>query len=221
MKPHWWGILGLIGWAYFLCALVYFLAGARLWIIIPAWLILYALNVQEFTGLPGFSSPLRLIVSASNYALVMSGVLASVFYKKLNESGRIKLFIALLISLAAISFLYGFAMRPEWGISKIRATPAWTAICAGISFAFFACMYWIADIWNKTRWAGFMRPAGRSTLTCYLVPYIFYPTLGPLIMMIPDPLTGGITGLVKSMIFALLVVGITGLLEKINIRLKI
>jgi hypothetical protein len=40
-------------------------------------------------------------------------------------------------------------------------------------------------------------------------------------MMIPDPLTGGITGLVKSMIFALLVVGITGLFEKINIRLKI
>ncbi|MEE4215878.1 MAG: DUF5009 domain-containing protein [Bacteroidales bacterium] len=221
MKPHWWGILGLIGWAYLLCALVYFLAGARLWLIIPAWIVLYALNVQEFTGLPGFSSPLRLVVSASNYALVMSGVLASVFYKKLNESGRIKLFIALLISLAAISFLYGFAMRPEWGISKIRATPAWTAICAGISFAFFAFMYWIADIWNKTGWAGFMMPAGRSTLTCYLVPYIFYPTLGPLIMMIPDPLTGGIAGLVKSMIFALLVVGITGLLEKINIRLKI
>ncbi|MBS0011757.1 MAG: hypothetical protein KFF49_10135, partial [Bacteroidales bacterium] len=100
-------------------------------------------------------------------------------------------------------------------------TPAWTAICAGISLAFFAGMYWIADIREKTGWARFMMPAGRSTLTCYLVPYILYPTLGPIIMMIPDPLTGGISGLIKSMLFALLVVGITGLLEKINIRLKI
>ncbi|HDZ42061.1 MAG TPA: DUF5009 domain-containing protein [Bacteroidetes bacterium] len=221
MKTHWWGILGLIGWAYLLCALVYLLAGARIWLIMPIWIILYVLNVQEFTGLPWTSSPVRLVVSASNHALVMSGVLASVFYKKLNESGRIKLFISLLMILATISLLYGFAARPEWGISKIRATPSWTAICAGISLAFFAGMYWIADIRNRTGWARFMMPAGRSTLTCYLVPYIIYPTLGSLIMMIPASLAGGIIGLIKSMIFALLVVWITGLLEKINIRLKI
>ncbi|MBS0010200.1 MAG: DUF5009 domain-containing protein, partial [Bacteroidales bacterium] len=163
MKPHWWGILGLIGWAYLLCALVYLLAGARIWLVALVWLVLYALNVQEFTGLPGDLSPVKLVVSASNHALVMSGVLASVFYKKLNESGRIRLFVALLISLAVISLVYGFAIRPEWGISKIRATPAWTAICAGISLAFFAGMYWIADIREKTGWARFMMPAGRST----------------------------------------------------------
>ncbi|MFO7851657.1 MAG: hypothetical protein ACQERS_10975 [Bacteroidota bacterium] len=104
---------------------------------------------------------------------------------------------------------------------SLHATPAWTAICAGISFAFFAFMYWLADIMNKTRWATFIMPAGRSTLTCYLVPYFIYPTLGPLIMLIPDSLTGGAIGLFKSLLFALVVVWLTGLLEKINIRLKI
>lgn len=221
MRPHWWGILGLIGWAYLLCALVYLLAGARTWLIALVWVALYALNVQEFTGLPGELSPVRLVVSASNHALVMSGVLASVLYKQINEAGKMKLFVSFLLLLAVISFLFGFALKPEWGISKIRATPSWTAICAGISFAFFAGMYWIADIRNKSDWAKFMMPAGRSTLTCYLVPYVVYPVLGALILMIPDSLTGGIIGLVKSMIFALLVVWITGLLEKINIRLKI
>ena len=161
------------------------------------------------------------MVSASNHVLVMSGVVASVFYKKLSDSGRINLFISLLMILAAVSLLFGFAVRPEWGISKIRATPSWTAICAGISFAFFAGMYWIADIRGNTHWATFMMPAGRSTLTCYLVPYIIYPTLGPLIMLIPDSLTGGIAGLIKALLFALLVVWITGRLEKINRRLKI
>ena len=221
MRPHWWGILGLIGWAYLLSALIYLLAGARLWVIILGWLLLLALNVQEFTGLPGSISPVRLVVSASNHALVMSGVLAAVLYKKLGDSGKISLFVVALIIMACLTLLFGLLSRPEWGISKIRATPSWTAICAGISFAFFACMYGLADILGKTEWAKFMMPAGRSTLTCYLVPYIIYPTLGPLIMLIPLFLTGGIAGLIKSLLFALLVVWITGLLEKINIKLKI
>lgn len=221
MKPYWWGILGLIGWAYLLGALVYLFAGTRIWLVVTAWIILYALNVQEFTGLPRQLPAIRLVVSASNHALVMSGIVASVFYKALNSSGKINLYISVLLILAAISLLFGFAVRPEWGISKIHATPSWTAICAGISYTFFAGMYWLADISGKTHWATFMMPAGRSTLTCYLVPYIIYPTLGPLIMLIPAFMTGGIVGLIKSLLFALLVVWITGWLEKINIRLKI
>lgn len=221
MKPYWWGILGLIGWAYLLGALVYLFGGPRMWLVVTAWIILYALNVQEFTGLPGKLPSIRLVVSASNHALVMSGIVASVFYKSLNSSGKIHLFILILLILAAVSMLFGFAVRPEWGISKIHATPSWTAMCAGISYAFFAAIYWLADIRGKTRWATFMMPAGRSTLTCYLVPYVIYPTLGPLIMLIPAFMTGGTVGLIKSLLFALFVVWITGRLEKINIRLKI
>jgi len=221
LKPYWWGILGLIGWAYLLGALVYLLGGSKIWLILAAWLLLLALNVQEFTGLPGKLPPIRLVVSASNHTLVMSGIMASVFYKTLNSSGRINLFISVLFILAAVALLFGFAIRPEWGISKIHATPSWTAICAGISYAFFAGMYWLTDVKGKTRWATFMMPAGRSTLTCYLVPYIIYPALGPLIMLIPASLTGGTVGLIKSLLFAILVVWITGWLEKINIRLKI
>mgnify|MGYP003681890307 CR=1 FL=1 len=221
MRPYWWGILGLIGWAYLLGALIYLLAGSRIWIIVAAWVVLLALNIQEFTGLPGKLPAIRLVVSASNHSLVMSGIVASVFYKKLAGSGKINMFITVLFVLMIVSMTFGFIARPEWGISKIRATPSWTAICAGISFAFFALMYWIADIKGKTQWSGFIMPAGRSTLTCYLIPYFIYPTMGPVIMLLPDTLTGGIAGLIKSLIFALLVVWITGMLEKINLRLKI
>lgn len=221
MRPHWWGILGLIGWAYLLGATVYLLTGAKIWPVLIAWIILLALNVQEFTGMPGEMPALRLVVSASNHALVLSGILASVLYIKLNEYGERNLFISVLIILTTVSLLFGFTVRPEWGISKIRATPSWTAICAGVSFAFFAGMYWLADIRQLTRWSTFIMPAGRNTLTCYLVPYLIYPTLGPLIILIPEIITGGIAGLIKSLLFALLVVWITGWMEKINIRLKI
>lgn len=221
MRTHWWGILGLIGWAYLLGALVYFLAKGRIWLIVIAWIILLALNVQEFTGLPGDLPTIRLVVSASNHALVMSGILATVWYKKLNERGKTDLFIGVLVFLGLVSLAFGFLLRPSWGISKIYATPSWTAICAGISYLVYSVFYLLADIGKFTAWSSFLGPAGRSTLTCYLVPYVVYPIFGSLIMMLPAIVTGGIPGLIKSLLFALLIVWITGLLEKVNIRLKI
>jgi len=116
---------------------------------------------------------------------------------------------------------YGFATRPLWGISKIRASPSWTTICAGIGFSSFALIYILADVLKIIRWSAIIMPAGRSTLTCYLLPYIIYPLFFPLIKLLPDSLTGGIAGILKSLIFALVVILLTGLLERNRIKLRI
>ncbi len=73
MRFHWWGILGLIGWGYLLSAMVYLILGNR-----PVWIavicaILYLLNINEFTTPLDFS--IRMVVSASTYASVMTGLL--------------------------------------------------------------------------------------------------------------------------------------------------
>lgn len=220
MYPHWWGILGLIGWAYLFCSLLFLLAGQRTVIIIFILLILHALNVQEFFPVTG-DRGITIAVSASNHALVMSGVLAAIIYIRYKDDSRRFLFPALLLIPALISLAYGFATRPWWGISKIMATPSWTAICAGISFIFFLLIYILADVFHHTRWAGVIMPAGRSALTCYLLPGIVYPLFWPLIEKLPDPLTGGIAGIIKSLLFAFAIVLLTGLLERIKIKLKI
>ena len=219
MKPHWWGILGLIGWAYFLCSLLYMACRNNLWIAIIFLLILHALNVQEFAPLGG-GKGFTLVVSASHYALVMSGVLATLIYKKLKDKRKLIVPMALVIP-AVISVLYGFSVRPFWGISKILATPSWTAICAGISFGAFALVYIVCDVLHSTRWADILMPAGRSTLTCYLLPGLVYPLLWPLEQLLPASFLTGLAGLVKSLLFAVLIIVLTGLLEKIKIRLKI
>ncbi|MEJ0102377.1 MAG: hypothetical protein WDO19_07435 [Bacteroidota bacterium] len=36
---HWWGILGLIGWAYLVSAVIFTLSGNKLTVIIIAWLL--------------------------------------------------------------------------------------------------------------------------------------------------------------------------------------
>jgi predicted acyltransferase len=122
---------------------------------------------------------------------------------------------------AVLSLVYGFGVRPFWGISKILATPSWTAICSGISFAVFALIYYLGDILHHTRWANFLMPAGRSALTCYLVPGLVYPFLWPLQQMLPQSFLTGWIGLIKSLLFALLIIALTGFMEKFKIRLKI
>lgn len=220
MRPHWWGILGLIGWAYLICSVLYLFSGKRLWIIVVFWIILHAFNVQEFIPLSGTGKGFRLMVSASNHALVMSGVLATSIYIRSKSSNKF-LFPLLLLIPAVISLIYGYSLRPLWGISKIMATPSWTGICAGISFVALAIIYWITDILKSVRWADILMPAGRSTLTCYLIPGLVYPVLWPLQQLLPRFFLEGLAGILKSILFALLIVFLTGLLEKIHIRLKI
>jgi hypothetical protein len=220
MRTHWWGILGLIGWAYLLCAIIYLIAGKKLWWIGIALGVLVLLNIQEFSRLSGMPR-IWIIVSASNYTLVMCGVLGSVLYMKLNQAGKRSWFIASLWILALLMITFGFLIRPYWGISKILATPSWSTICGGISFAVMGLLYFIADVMGFTKWAGIIAPAGTSTLTCYLVPYFYYAFMDISGVRLPEILRGGIIGLIKSLLFALLIIWITGVLERMKIKLKI
>jgi heparan-alpha-glucosaminide N-acetyltransferase len=126
-----------------------------------------------------------------------------------------------LLGFAFLLLLFGFLSRPQWGISKIRATPSWTAICAAITTLSFGLMHLVADRWKFIRWADIIEAAGSSTLTCYLVPYYVYALAAMTGLSMPDALTTGIPGLLKSLVFSLLIIQLTGLLGKVGIRLKI
>ncbi len=219
MRFHWWGILGLIGWGYMLCALVYLGIGNR-----PGWIavlliVLLLLNINEFTS--PFSFSIKLVVSASNYASVLSGVLATSIMIRLKEKDQFDYMVPLFVGIALVLLGFGFLSRPVWGISKILATPSWTAICAAITLLVFIILYLTADKLGFWRWANVVAPAGYSTLTCYLVPYYVYAIVALAKFSLPDILTTGWIGIIKSVVFAILIIQLTGLLGKINIRLKI
>ena len=219
MSFHWWGILGLIGWGYLLSALVYLGLGNR-----PGWitlvlLLLIVLNINEFkTPLP-FS--IKLVVSASNYVLVLCGVLTTSVMIRLKEGKQMNLLVPFLLGFASLLLIFGFLSRPAWGISKILATPSWTTICAGITALGFALMYLLADKAGWFRWARIIEPAGSSTLTCYLLPYYVYAFRSLSGFSLPESLTTGGIGILKSILLALLIIQLTGLLGRIGIKLKI
>ncbi len=226
MKIHWWGILGLIGWCYLLASIIFLHWGHSVWVIGGAWLSFALLNVADFTGILEFLAPIRdyawIVSSGALPAVTMSGVFISIFCLRKSDKRNDPNFCLLqMLTLGLAVMAIGFFLRPYWGISKIRATPAWVEICTGLSILSFATLYWLVDIKGKIAWMKYIRPAGVATLTCYIVPYIIYAIVGVINISLPTALRMGSVGLVKSMLFAFLIVGITGLLTRAQVRLKI
>ncbi|WP_422080920.1 heparan-alpha-glucosaminide N-acetyltransferase domain-containing protein [Ulvibacterium sp.] len=221
MRPRWWGILGLIGWAYLLNGLLYLVIRKRVIYWVPIFLLLLFMNIQEnnhFESLPSF----KLVISASNHVLVMAGLLCTVFYLKSKKAGkRISQFLSLVALASGLFILFGFWIRPAFPISKILATPSWTAICIGINLLSYVLLYILVDWWGYSKWADPIKAAGTSTLTCYLMPYFIYPTIVLVGFQWPEFLSDGFMGIVKSLLFSLVIILLVRLLEKRNIRLKI
>lgn len=226
MKTQWWGILGLIGWAYVINSLVLLFSKKhlRLPIMIGLWMVFNLLSVLNQTGQITIENDiLRLfstLYSGSVPAFTAAGVVATLVFKKLAQKNYHSAYFVL-ISLGLISIAYALITRHIWGISKMQGTPSWVAICTGFGFLLFVILHYIADIKKKTNWAKLIAPAGTATLTCYMIPYFVYPIKNITGIRFPEFLNTSIVGLLVSFAFALAVVVFTGWLEKKGFKLKL
>ncbi len=217
MQIHWWGILGLLGWSYACCATIYLLAGDRLGILAIAVVGFLALNVNEFIGDYNW----RLVISASNYFSVMIGVVGSVIYLRLKENKNTATAFIALASIGLVLIVFGLATRPAWGISKILATPSWTSLCAGISLFLLIAITFIVDIKQRGVWFTFIAAGGTSALTCYFAQYFVYSIMGITEISWPAVLQDGNIGLVRSLLFSVLIIQLVYWAGKIRIKLNV
>ena len=224
MQPQWWGILGLIGWAYGLNAFIYLFSQGKMNLMIALWLALILLSVishsdYAFNG-QGFIKHFSALYTGTIPAFTAAGVVATLLLVKFRENkAQIIHMVFIVIGLGCI--VLGLLSRPIWGISKIQATPSWLGICTGIGFLGFSFLFFLADQKQRTSWAKVIAPAGTATLTCYMLPYFIYPFYSYFGWKLPKLLNSGILGLSISMCFAFLVVILTGLLEKKGFKLKL
>ncbi len=225
LRPHWWGILGLIGWAYLGCAILYFLIGDRLWLLGLFGLYFLGVSIAAYSvwgnGLPMRS--LTLGGSGGLSAFTMAGVITTVFYRRMTEKGKPKKSLIVLTIWVPVLLVAGFLLRPLGGIAKLGSTPSWILICTGISVACVVVLAYVIDLKNKQNWYRLLRPAGTITLTCYLLPDIHFAIIKLLgeSWRVPEFLRTGWIGVGKSLVFAFLIVLLTGVLEKKKIRLSV
>ena len=232
MQARWWGILGLIGWAYMACAIIYLIARDNLKVHFPAW-VFFVLLCLLFTetrggeplldlGRGNFIDSLRNTLhfgNGSDQALAMGGVILSIVSAK-HSSGW-KHLRKVLAGICAAAVLGGLgALSHHWFIvSKNLATLPWVLWSSAASVTLYTLLE-ILVRHNLTGWAKPLAPAGTATLTAYMVPEFLIGFCG---------LTGlnlwgrfsGLAGILYIICYVALVLAITWALGRLHIKLKL
>ncbi|MBQ0025554.1 MAG: DUF5009 domain-containing protein [Bacteroidales bacterium] len=224
----WWGILGLIGWAYGICALTYVFLKGKFRNVLAAWIVVTVLCIlNTLPCIPKEYSLRALFLSFypggwTHPAFVMAGAFASTaLVKYAGKDYKKSWYPLMMLCIGAIMFVFGLASHQVWIISKIQATPAWLFYSLAIFFPLLALLYYLCDIKQHTKWAALIKPAGVATLTAYMLPSIWYALMSAFGVSYPSVFCSGGLGLLRSFVFAHVIIGLTWCLGKAKIKLKL
>ena len=241
--PQWWGILGLIGWAYLIGAVIYLAAGKSRPALITALALLIALyyaSVQTtFINLPSYLSLFGVSLSAyinigahlgSHSAIAVAGVILgtsllpgspeSLATRPHLARCRFALLFALGLALAAL------LTYPSFGVNKNLATPAWSLLSAALTTLLFIPTYLLTDAPPRrprslTLFTQSLSLLGAAALMAYLLQPLFFRALSAL--NLPYNLLAPTTPLaiLRALTFATLLSALAILLHRKHIRLKL
>ncbi|HET6207259.1 MAG TPA: DUF5009 domain-containing protein [Terracidiphilus sp.] len=229
IDPSYPEILGLIAIAYFTVAVLYIPTRGWRWAA-PAWFVLLlalcALTAAKIVVLPhSFSWYVWPVGNGSHVCLVMAGVVASQIFFGVGSRGdgrpNAKAAMVWAVASGLLAVAVGRLFVPL-GISKIRATPAWTLWNAGAAILAFTLLYWICDLRRQSGWAALFRPAGANTLLTYLLPDLWYYLLGAAgFTFLGSHFNFGWAGVIRSVVFTLLMLALSAAFTRAKVRLQL
>jgi heparan-alpha-glucosaminide N-acetyltransferase len=249
LRHSWWGILGLIGWAYLVVSLIYLALGRRREWLIGATAMLALLYVAEHKGLfsrvdsrdwlawatpaihgvesvftwvgshVSISSSLGSLASISMAGCCLGSILAPGSDVR-THGERLRWTAGFGLWLAAAALLFD----PLFGLNKIRATPAWCFTCALLTTLTWMVLYWLMDVRGYRSWSVVVRPAGINPLLAYILHPMIFLVAG--IVGIPLGFYKShqwpvLVSILGSLTMAFLVVGLTGLITRLGYRMKV
>ena len=223
LSPQWWGILGLIGWAYLYATIAWRLMRARPLPIVLTVLACVAWYCAFNTGEAGSPALWKLMAEQSgnaiHTAIALCGVLTTLIFFT-NGRPRTQPFGKALVFAAALAAA-AFALRPWFTISKIAATPSWALYSAAICVLLFAAMYWLVDLKLQRGWVALLRPAAANPLLTYIIPFIIFALMETLNLAFPSVLGAGMPGLIWAVAYALIVMALASVLNRMHIKLQL
>jgi hypothetical protein len=237
IRPYWWGILGLIGWAYLVAAAAYLLARDRPAILVSVAAFLYLLALADEANAIGVLRAIRPFVFVGRMlgahgALVLSGAIFGLALRRHRDEGR----PAARFVIPALGFGLACAVagglvhalhdvHPAFEVSKIRATAAWCLLSAAWTVLAWTASYASADVAGHRRWPRAIAMAGENALVIYL--------LAPFLLSLFELIAGAIganpyealgaslaAGVVRSVVFAWAVVRLSGWMRARGLRLQ-
>jgi predicted acyltransferase len=238
LRHSWWGILGLIGWAYLVASMAYLLVRRHVAGLVGGVALLYCVYVANAAG---YFAPLTWITDrvdigsmlGSHAALTLSGAVLGVVLLPdspvRTEGARLRWTVLYGAALAAAGHLLHAAsdLHPAFIINKIAATPPWCLWSAAITVWSWAALHWLLAAGGAARWAGVLERAGQNALFAYIAAPIFYSALALSTRALAIPNLywqfGGsfATGFLRSLALALLVTWLAAAMRRRGVVLRL
>lgn len=171
MTPQWWGILGIIGWAYLVGSLTFLLVRGHLTALMGLLGLMTAIAIGSQHDRLGILSPLDRWLSVHEYlgsttGLVVAGTIAGV---RLGGPGKGRVRFLALFGLGL--WAAGWFLRPLHGYHKNSATESWALVAAGQASLLLAAAHaWFDSPKAGDRGGWLFAWAGRNALFAYILP---------------------------------------------------
>lgn len=227
MRTSWWGILGLIGWAYVTSCAAYWLFRKQIAAMMGVLALLIALYIGNESGALKFLDFVNKYVWLAGHigghaSITVAGVILGMLFLDNSPARTPGKRISWMLLFALGMFIAGYLLCPLYGINKVKATPTWCLYCSAICCVVYAFLYWLMDLKNITRWSNFVKPAGANPLLAYILPSIVYALLAILgITFLNTHLNAGIVGIIRSFVFCLVMVALAGAFYRWHVRLRL
>ncbi len=231
MTPQWWGILGLIGWAYLIAGTLFLITRqfatptTQFFTLVFASLALFALFFTldaakaDLSGVPILQTLASANGNHTHAAIVLAGVILSqLFYLPNFAVGKMKNYLVFTGVVALLAFT-SWQVSP---ISKIWATPSWALFSVFFCCVIFGVVYWLVDVQQQRAWTTFFEPSATNPLLVYILPYILLSLGGILgFYLRPAFFNAGLAGILWSLGFACGIMVIGALLTRVGLRVKL
>jgi len=238
MRTEWWGILGLIGWAYLVSSLFYIPLRRQIAGLVGAMAILYCIYMADVVGGLAFLAWIKPFVNVSymlgsHSAIVISGVLLSMMLTPdspvKGHKARIRWATVYGLGLALAGFLLHSLhdIHEMFIVNKILGTPPWCLLCSAIFVWIWVALYWLIDVRGWKKWVAIAKSAGANALFAFILAPIFYAVFALLAQVF-----GGFdffaelgnnfaVGFLRAFVFAFVLTWLTGILRRAGVWLKL
>ena len=236
MRTQWWGILGLIGWAYLVSCITFTLLRKNIAGMLGVMALLYCVYAADkagyFSNVWGrqwvdFGSQL-----GSHSAITVSGIILGMIltpHSSLKTHGaRIRWAFLYGLGLAVAGHLLHSMsdIHKMWIINKNAATAPWCLWCSAITCWVWIGIYWLMDVRGWKKWAVIVQPGGENPLFAYILAPIIYTFFALLAIIIDTNLYGRLgesfaVGFWRSLVFAFFATWLAGAFKHVGVRLRL
>ncbi len=238
IRPQWWGILGLIGWAYLVAGMIFLIFKKNITAILGMVVILYCIYFADKVDTFAFFYEIFPWINiggmlGSHAAITLSGVILGIILMPDSSvstpAQRIRWSLLYGLGLFAAGFFIHTlsGINQMFIINKILATPAWCLITSAITVWLWVLIYYAIDVRGWNGWTFIVKPAGANALFAYILAPVLYN-----IFILISYLFGGFNfyywlgtsfaiGFWRSLIFAFLVTWLAGGLRRLGLGMKL